>query len=663
MLIGVDYYPEHWEENRWVKDILLMSKAKLKVVRLAEFSWSKLEPKEGNFDFSWLDKIINLLAKKKIKIIVGTPTAAPPAWLIQKHSDILPIDRYQRRINFGARRHYCFNNNNYKIYTENIVSKMCEYFKNIKTVIGWQIDNEFSGRCYCENCAQSFRNWLKKKYKTLNNLNKQWGTIFWSQEYSDWEQIPLPWLTCEWEGKFVHNPSLLLDFYRFSSDSIIQYQQLQINIIRKFCPKHFITHNFMGIWMNEIDYFNLAKNLDLVSWDVYPIYEDNPYRVGLSHDLMRGLKKKNFWILEQQTGAIGWWTNKPVPKPKQIRLYTYQSIAHGAEGVLFFRWRTCRFGTEQFWWGILNHNGLPQRRYMEILDIGKEIEKYGDYWAKSISNNEVAIVISYDSIWALEIQPHNILFNFWQHIEKFYTVLQRLGVGVDIISAEEKLSKYKLVIAPSLYILNEKIINNFKEYVKKGGILIGTFATGIKDSNNLVIEDSFPGKLKELYGITVQEYDSLDKDTKNKITDKKTQKEYSVNIWCDILEITTAEILAEYLLDFYANTPAVTSNKYGKGKAIYIATLCEDKFYLDFLNELFLKEKIKKIGPLPFNVEVSSLRKKDKQIIFILNYNSYNIEIKSEKNYFDIFEKRIIKQNQEIEIEKYGVKVLSEKLE
>jgi len=625
MYIGCDYYPEHWPEERWERDAQMMAEAGFNVVRMAEFAWAKLEPMEGEFNFDWLDKVIKILAENKIKVVLGTPTAAPPAWLARKYPDILRVNEKRIRSSFGGRRECCPNSEVYQMYTRRIVEQMARHYKKNENVIGWQIDNELGGDklgglCFCENCLKEFRSWLKERYITLNKLNKEWGTSFWSQTYSGWDQIPLPY-----ETETYHNPSLVLDYRRFISDSYIKYQDLQVSILRDMSPEKFITHNFMGLF-NRINYYKLAKPLNFVSWDNYPYFEKEtpPERIAFTHELMRSLKKRNFWVMEEQSGAAGGEFIGSIPYPGEIRLWTYQAIAYGAEAVLYFRWRTCLFGQEQYWHGILDHSGLPNRRYEEVSRVGKELTKL-DFLEKSRSiDAQIAILYSYDVDWAFQIQPHNEKFNYQEHLLKFYRPLWRMGLRVDILNPENDLLKYKLVIAPNLLLLKKEIIDKLSNYVERGGYLLVSFRSGVKNWNNTIIEKTPPAGLSELTGIEIEEYSSLLSDEENKVEIIEPEingETYSCGVWYDIIRVKKAKVLGLYTRDYYKGKSAITINKYGKGYVLYLGTIMEDEFYQALLRWLLTKVKIRPLLKLPKGVELIQRPKEGEEALFLLNHN------------------------------------------
>jgi len=625
-----------------------MREAHFNIVRMAEFAWAKLEPREGKFNFDWLDKAIETLAKNNIKTILGTPTATPPAWLVTKYPEILRVDRQGIRTSFGGRRAYCPNSSVYQDYSRKIVTYMAEHYKDNENVIGWQIDNEFGGDrekglCWCENCARNFRKWLKEKYKTLDKLNEEWGTIFWSQTYTDWDQIPLPW-----KLETAHNPSLLLDYRRFISDSYINYQKLQVDILRNICPDKFITHNFMGLF-NSIDYYKLAESLDFISWDNYPKLRfvgerKSPAEVALSHDIMRGLKRKSFWVMEEQSGPSGWESVDPTPEPGEIRLWTYQAIAHGAEGVLYFRWRTCLFGTEQFWHGILDHVGTPTRRYEEIKRVGEELKKIDAKLTGLKFPKEVAMITSYDEQWAFEIQPNNLKFNYQEHFASYYQILNALNTPVDVISFKEDFSKYKLVIAPSLFLINDELADKLKSFVREGGVLIVTFRSGVKNWNNVVISEFLPARLSDLLGIKIVEYNSLSPFDKCKLELVHPEIEHiegECSTWCDLIKCDEAEIVGKYISSYYKDFPCITVNKFGKGYAVYVGT----DPALEIKKSL-LKWALKKSG-VKFSfkscyegLEIVLRKGENNDYLFFLNHSDRNQYVRLDKSYKELLENK-----------------------
>ena len=432
-----------------------MQEAGFNVARLAEFAWSVLEPRDGEFDFGWLDRAIAVLAQHGIQSVLGTPSATPPPWLWYKIPDIALVDETGTPREFGSRREYSPTNAAYRTHAVRIARAMGEHYKDNPNVIGWQIDNEFGDRCYAPGTRLEFHRWLQREYHTLDALNECWGTRFWSHVYTDWAQIPVP--NRRVHGQ--HNPSLHLDYLRFMSDVYVEFQQLQVDALRAVCPpEQFITHNFMGFKYPKINYFDLARTLDLVTWDNYPRgfwvqqAEITPAPLALNHAAMRGLKKQNFWVMEQQSGQGSWDMLPPMTRPGEIALWAYQGIAHGADGIVFFRWRTCRSGTEQYWHGVIDHDGQPRRRYAEVKAMGQQIARIGSAIAGSEVRAKTAIVLSYDSRFAFQVQQNNPDFSYERHIADYFAALHSANIAVDIVAPDDTLDGYDLVIVPALYI-------------------------------------------------------------------------------------------------------------------------------------------------------------------------------------------------------------------
>lgn len=637
---GVDYYPEHWPEDRWEEDARLMAEAHFNLVRLAEFAWSKMEPREDSFDFEWLDRAIEILSSHDIKIVLGTPTASPPPWLMNKQEDLFRVDQDGRRLTYGNRREYCPNNPLYHDYSRRIVTEMAEHYHDHPAVIGWQIDNEFGDRCYCAICRKAFQGWLQARYGSLEELNSRWGTAFWSHEYGDWSEIPVPLTT---GGS--PNPALALDFYRFASDSYVAYQKMQIDLLREKCSQHFVTHNFMGFNYDRLNYFDLARDLDFVAWDIYwrtqwnMEAEVDPSWPALGHDTMRGLKRKNFWVMEQQAGPGGWELVGVPPRPGELRLWAYQSIARGADAILFFRWRTSRFGTEEYWHGILDHHGKPGRRYEEIRRMGAEIRKAGGIIQEAQIKAPVAFMLSYDSRFAFQIQGNNPRFSYPAHFHDLYRAFYQQQAPVDILPPLADLTSYRIVVAPALHIISDQVARNLSRFVREGGILVLSPRTGVKDEANAVIEQPLPGLLAELSGVEVEEYVSLPIDLDNEIAfsiPEGPSETFIAKVWCDILKPIGATIIARYMRDYYAGKPAITCNTYGKGKVYTMGTMGEAPLYDKCISWLMEQAGIASPLHVPRGVEVGVRWRRDRKLLFILNHTYEEQLISLEGQYTDL---------------------------
>lgn len=622
---GVDYYPEHWPRERWPIDAQMMEKMGIQIVRMGEFSWQMFEPKMGEFHFELLDEVIQILGEHGIDVILGTPTAAPPAWMIEQDPKIQPMDEYGQRKYFGARHHDCQSNEQYCAHVKRYVTAYASHFASNPHVVGWQVDNELGnshiGLCYCPSCEEKFRHWLKKRYGHIAALNNAWGTAFWSQGYDSFEQIHAPKVT----ASGGHNPSQLLDWKRFTSDLVCEFHQFQADILRAAAPEKFITHNLMG-FHSKPDYYDLAEQLDFASQDQYPgghfHARHDEYR-GDFHaaelDFIRSLKQKPFWIMEQQSGITGWEVLGRAPQPGQIALWAMQSVAHGADTIVFFRWRSCPFGTEQYWHGILPHNGIPGRYHREISEM---IQKYAPLLRElngSIPCSEVAILRSYDQEWALDEQPHHPEHSYLQHLMVYYKALHRMNIPTDFVGEEQNFSRYKVLIAPLQFLMTQEHAAKLRAFVQQGGRLVLTWRSGVRDGNNICYtEGAVPCLIDDVCGVQVTEYDCL-RDTEGKVC--YADREYVCQHWCDILEPTTAKTLAIYTHEFYAGTPAITVNAFGSGMAYYVGTTMSEALALRFLGDLCAEAGVRPLLDTPAGVEAAHRLSDGKRYVFLLNHN------------------------------------------
>jgi beta-galactosidase len=621
--LGVAYYPEQWPRGRWETDARLMAEAGLAVVRIAEFAWAQLEPRPGELEFGWLDEAIDTLAGAGLEVILGTPTAAPPAWLVQRHPEILPL-RADGKQPFGHRRHYCPNQPAFREATERIVTELAERYGRDERVVAWQIDNELGGRCYCDVCRAAFHGWLRRRYESLDTLNEIWGTVFWSQVYDDWSQIPLPETSAIPPSGFLRNspnPGLALDFRRFTSDSLIDFLRLQGEIIRARVPaRQRITHNLMGFKFGEIDYHALAAELDVVSWDNYPLLDSRGKwsTPALSADAMRGLRAGPVWILEQQVGPLGWELLR-TPRRGDTRLLTWQAVAHGVELVSYFRWRTARFGTEQHWHGVLDANGRVGRRYEEVRRLAAELAALEGALAGTRPEAAVAVLHDYDSRFALQVQPTNAALAFEETLERHYEGLRRLGLGVDVLSPAADLSEYRVVVAPSLYVIDETVAAALAAYVEEGGVLVIGPRSGIKDRCNAVPELPVPAWLDALLGVEVVDYVSAT-DTTARFGSSDQTITGGFRGWFEQLELRNATPLALYEDGPFAGTAAVTSCRLGAGLAVYVAGAADVPTLVGLYRAIAAAATLPLVE-VPEGVEVVPLTGEAGRLLFLLNHS------------------------------------------
>lgn len=665
MRIGADYYPEHWEKSRWKTDFKLMNKANIEVVRIGEFAWSLYEPKEGEFHFEWMDEALEELAKYNIKVVLCTPSATPPKWMVDKYPEILQEDVHGYVKGFGTRKHYCFNSSVYREKCHILNRKIAERYGKHPAVEGWQVDNELgwanTTRCYCDECQDNFRKWLENKYGTIDNLNKKYGTVVWSQIYNSFDEINIPkagacYDVCpDTQGQ---NPGLLLDYYRFSSDSVVDFTRETCKDIRAY-SKYPITTNMLDAAVNSgtgIDYFKLSEELDFTSWDNYiefqwGIAEDAT--VSRDHALLRSYKKRPFWVMEQQAGACGWSKMGPAPTPGKLRLWTYSAVANGADTVVYFRWRSALFGLEEYWNGIIGHDGKPGRRYQEIAGIGQEMKELNKTYGKLLPKSRVAIIKSFDAEWSHSIHRHVENFQYDNYELEFYRAFYKMGIPVDFVQPSEKLDNYDLVIAPALIMVKDFELNNLASYVRRGGHLIISLRSGIKDEYDAMLPESIPGVFADMAGVTVPDFDPL--------LSKKTEisgvfGQGTADLWCDIIKPVSAEVLGVYTSDYYAGEACLTVNDYGDGKVYYLG--CD----LDETAMLNLAKYTGSRAGIPMELyETEGLERVEcsdgtNYAQFLLNHNSYPVIVPLKTCYMEMISGKVVENS--IKIEPYDVAIL-----
>lgn len=522
MQLAVCYYPEQWPEALWADDARRMAELGIRIVRIAEFAWGRMEPAPGQYDFAWLDRAIATLAAAGLQIVLGTPTAAPPKWLVDAHPDILAVGANGRTKAFGSRRHYCFSSETFRAESRRIVSVMAQRYGQHPAVIGWQTDNEYGCHdtitSYSPAAARRFRQWLARRYADIASLNAAWNAVFWSSEYASFEAIDPPVATVT-----DALPAHLLDYRRFLSDEVASYNQLQVEVLRAHSPGRFITHNFMAFF-SEFDHPPLAAQLDFASWDNYPLgHSDvNPalneaektrwMRTGhpdvpaFHHDLYRGLGRGRFWVMEQQAGPVNWASWNPIPLPGMVRLWSWEAFAHGAEVVSYFRWRQCPYGQEQM------HSGLntPDNR----LDVGgHEAQQVAQELAQlpqaASAPARVALVFDYPSRWQTTIQPQGADFDYFTVAFRFYSALRQLGLDIDIVSPEADLAGHALIVIPSQLHIGAPLLASLEAAAARGAEIVLGARSGSKTALSAIASGLPPGPLRSLMPIRVNAVESL----------------------------------------------------------------------------------------------------------------------------------------------------------
>lgn len=680
MFFGVDYYPEQWvfpyggtadnPEGQWSVDAELMAKAGFNVVRMGEFSWGICEPEEGKYDFTWLERVMDIMADHDIKVVLGTPTAAPPIWLARKYPQILPVNEKGQVKREGTRRAACLNNDIFWNSSKKLVENMARALGRHSQLIAWQIDSGLGGHqtewSFNEDSRLEWQNWLKLKYKTVDRLNRQLGLRVWGQIVSSFDDVPMPL-----QAPTMHNPALLLDWHRFCSDTIVAFTRMQADVLKEFCPQHPVTVCLRALH-RRFDHFDMAEVADFVSVESKPAIKTKSAELACDIDILRSLKKTDihtpdsetgFWVMEQKAGQVNWQDVNSLVRPGIIRLFTYQLISRGACGVLYDRWRQPRIGNEQFYGAVMPHHLDGNLRvYREISQIGEEIKMLAPALQGSKVVAEVCILYSHDNDWSLQLpnQP-NKFFSLREHIQLFYNAFHDRNMAVDFARPSEDLSGYKIVIAPSLHLLSNTEADNLKLFVQNGGTLVSTFNTGLVDQHNMVPDTGFPNDLTELFGLEVLEFDPLPPQEENHLTFKgvfPTSHLHTAKLWCDIIEPKGCQVLATFAKDFYAGRPAMTMNTFGLGHAIYIGTESHQHFYHDLVAWLRQMCNLHPLLKVPENVEVSMRQKEDTRLFFLLNHQNSPVRIQFYKPMHDFLTGNTFSGN--YDLPPHGVLVLDE---
>ncbi len=657
MYFGADYYPEHWvypfggtpekPESRWEQDALLMVKAGINAVRMGEFAWGLYEPEEGKYQFDWMRRAMDVMGRFGLQVVLGTPTAAPPVWLAQKHPEILPVDANGLRYNEGTRRAYCMNNDTYWEYSRKIVTALAKELGNHPSLIAWQVDNGLAGHdteaSFNEEARRDWHAWLKAKYETIDKLNEMMGLRFWGQTVTDWSQVPMPL-----RSPTYHNPALVLDWKRFCSDTIVAYVKMQVDILHELSPGRPVTNNLRAL-SRPFDHFDVAEALDFVGLDSNAAIKSKSAELACEMDMMRSLKKtgvklpdgdEGFWVIEQKAGNVSWQEVNSLVRPGVVRMFTYQLVSRGASGVFFFFWRQPRIGSEKFYGGVLTHDGRGENRtYKEISQVGEEMKLLAPALKGTKVVSEACILLSHENEWAMSYgwQPSRH-FNLHDHIQLWYNAFHDRNMAVDFARPTEDLSNYKLVIAPSLHLLAGGEADLLRLYVQNGGTLVGTCNTGLVDEHAIAPDTGYPHDLIDVFGMEVQEFDPLPVGEENHLAFKgtfPTSHLHPGKFWCDIIEPHECQVLAAYAKDFYSGKPAMTMNTFGLGKAIYVGTISHQPFYYDVIAWLKQMCNLFPLLKVPDTVEVSMRQKDDSKIYFLINHQNSPVRIQFYKPMHD----------------------------
>lgn len=614
--VGTSWYPEQWPEERWDTDLQMMQETGFNVVRVAEFAWSRMEPEEGKFDFAWLDRAIAAAKRHGMMVVIGTPTAAPPAWLTQKYPETLRVDENGNRAGHGGRKHFSVASARYRAFCRQIATELAKRYGHDPAVVGWQIDNEVGAPSFDAEAVTAWHGFLQKRYGTIDELNRRWTTEYWSQHYNSFDQVPL-------RATGQQNPGLLLDFRHFQTAIWVDYVQAQARAMRPLIDaRQFITTNTMH-WNGGFDHFEMHRDLDIAAWDNYiPDGRADWVENGANHDLVRGYKARNFWLMETQPGRVDWAPVNRALDPGQVREMAWQAVAHGADAVLYWEWRPTANGQETHYGTVLGQDGKYNPIQPEIAQTASELVKAAPLLADTVPVADVAMIFSYDSRWAIDLQRHHKDFDPIKAFVAFYRPLRVQSQGVAVVSAESDLKRYPLVVAPDLMVLKEAEAKALAAYVRGGGHLVLGPRSGMRDDANALWPEKQPGPLADLLGATVAQYYALDSGIA--VTGSVSGK---VSIWAEDIAPAAKDVrvLATYQdkggwLD---GKPAIVTRKVGRGSITYVGAWLEPAAMTQLATNLLNDAGIKPIvaGADP-DFEIAVREGGGKRVLIAINHGN-----------------------------------------
>lgn len=670
ILYGVAYYHEYMISERLDRDVEMMKKAGISVVRLGESTWSLFEPREGEFEFAWMDRVIDKMHKAGIKVILGTPTYSIPVWMWNKHPEVLL--EYQRggKAYYGSRQNMDISNPTFLFYSERIIRKMMEHYAKHPAIIGYQVDNETLTRGVNNHDFQiGFKDYLKKKFKTTENLNKIWGLNYWGMTLDGWEELP--------PRDGITNTGYKLEWDRYNRKELAKFLNWQSSIVREYKRKdQFVTQCFMTM-VEDVDQVASSELMDVMAVNVYHDLQDKltGREIAFAGDYFRSVKQKNYLITETNAQTMGWNSRiQHPPYPGQLRQNVYAHLGSGANMVEYWHWHSIHYGQEIYWKGVLSHDLEPNRAYEDVSKTAHELQRIGKKLVNIKKKNKVAILFSHDSNAALNFMPFNQGGSAWgpDHnnfyrsnlVTQFHNVLYDNNVGVDFIFAENpKLDNYDLVIIPALYVSSDALLKQINEYVRNGGNVIMQFKSGFSDENSTVRSVLAPGPLREACGFYYQEFTNIGelslKDDPFKVGERKNK----VNTWAEYIIPDTAKALAYYDHQYFGKYPAITTNNFGKGKLIYegcmVSDAIQEKIILQLLEEIKLKSVDQNLHwPL---ITKSGTNDFGKTIHYYYNYSSDKAQFVYPHNTgLELLSDKKVAKGENLMIDPWGVVIIEE---
>ncbi|MGW1784986.1 beta-galactosidase [Streptomyces sp. NPDC002143] len=622
IVYGGDYNPEQWPREVWREDVRLMREANVRLVSLGVFSWSALEPEDGKFEFAWLDEVMDLLADNGVSVALATPNASPPPWMAESFPESLLVNRDGVRVGVGSRGHFCPSSPVYRDRSLRIARALADHYGTHPALAMWHVGNEYHSECFCDLCDENFCRWLQGRYGTLDELNDRWGTLVWSQRYSDWAQVHVPTPV---RGRV--NPARQLDYARFNSDLQLDLYRTERDLLRSMMPDLTVTTNFVQFFPLN-DYRRWSREVDVVAFDCYPdpAKSTSLADAAFQYDLMRSMRGGQPWMLmEQAAGAVSQWQVNLVKQPGLMRLGSYQAVAHGADAVMFFQWRAARYGQEKFHSAMLPHGGEPTRGWQEVRALGNELKALDDA-VTGITSAQVAIVWDWENWWAVEGCYHPLdSYSYRDVVTSHYRALWNARVAVDVVSLDDDLRRYKVLVVPNQYLISADQRDAVDAFVRAGGHAVISYFSGIVDENDRVHANGYPGGLRDVIGGHVRELSPLATETTigvRGVEGSLLGEDFSTraSVWQDDLAAETARPVAIYTEGCLSGRPAVLDHSLGEGTAVYLGTSFEQNALERMVRAVLDRADVKPVHEAPVGVEVTERHTETDSFTFFLNH-------------------------------------------
>lgn len=656
---GGDYNPEQWPQEVWDEDHRLFTRAGIDTLTVGVFTWSVTQPAPDTYDFTVLDRILDRAAAEGRRVCLATGTAALPPWLATGHPEVNRTDFEGRRHRYGQRHNFCPSSPAYREHATALASRLAERYAAHPALLAWHVNNEYGGACYCDRCADAFRDWLRDRHGTLDALNDAWWTTFWSHRYTDWDQIEPPnALTEHWRGPdHTAFQGITLDWFRFTTDALLGCFLAEKEVIRAHDPDTPVTTNFMGLF-RPLDYHRWAPHLDFASWDNYPPLDAPPTRPALAHDLMRGLKDgAPFWLMEQTPSTTACRDVNPLRRPGELRLATFQAIAHGADAALYFQMRASRGACEKYHGAVIGHAGRDDTRvFREVAALGRELETLGDRTLGARTPACTALLFDWDSWWALEISDGpSRLVKYPDVVHAYYRAAREAGADVDVVPQTADLTPYDVVLAPVLHLVKGDLATRLEAVAARGGTVLATFLSGRVDQHDRAFLTDVPGPLAPLMGIRVDEWDARPPEFVQTVPELGAE----ARLVFEIVLPRGAVPVATYGTDFYAGTPAVTRNRYGDGEGWYVATALDQRGVDQVVRRILTRHDL--LGPYAGHPAVETATRvapDGTRLLFLLNHSPEPVHLTAHTTATDLLTGKRVDQGEPLVLDPCGVAIL-----